>query len=48
MMKTAVLVVDMIRDFTDLERGRVANPVSAALVPTVQTFVEAARARGWA
>lgn len=46
MMKTAVLVVDMIRDFTDLERGRVANPVSAALVPTVQTFVEAARARG--
>lgn len=46
MMKTAVLVVDMIRDFTDLERGRVANPVSAALVPTVQAFVEAARARG--
>lgn len=46
MMKTAVLVVDMIRDFTDLERGRVANPVSAALVPTVQTFVEAARAQG--
>ncbi|MBL8156926.1 MAG: cysteine hydrolase [Anaerolineae bacterium] len=45
-MKTAVLVVDMIRDFTDLERGRVANPVSAALVPTVQAFVEQARARG--
>lgn len=45
-MKTAVLVVDMIRDFTDLERGRVANPVSAALAPTVQTFVEQARARG--
>lgn len=45
-MKTAVLVVDMIRDFTDLERGRVANPVSAALVPTVQAFVEEARSRG--
>lgn len=44
-MKTAVLVVDMIRDFTDLEHGRVANPISAALVPVVQEFVEAARAR---
>jgi nicotinamidase-related amidase len=29
-MKTAVLVIDMIRDFTDLEHGRVANPFSAA------------------
>ncbi len=45
-MKTAVLVVDMIRDFTDLEHGRVANPVSAALAPTIQAFVEKARARG--
>ncbi len=45
-MKTAVLVVDMIRDFTDLERGRVANPVSAALAPVVQVFVEQARTRG--
>lgn len=45
-MKTAVLVIDMIRDFTDLERGRVANPVSAALVPAINAFVEAARQRG--
>jgi nicotinamidase-related amidase len=45
-MKSAVLVVDMIRDFTDLEHGRVANPVSAALVPAVAAFVEEARARG--
>jgi len=40
----AVLVIDMVRDFTDLEIGKVANPMSAALVPAVASFVEAARA----
>lgn len=41
----AVLVIDMVRDFTDLEIGKVANPMSAALVPAVASFVEAARAQ---
>ena len=45
-MKTAVLVIDMMRDFTDMEHGRVANPVSAALVPVVDEFVDEARALG--
>lgn len=45
-MKSAVLVIDMIRDFTDLEHGMVANPVSAALVPVVAQFVVDARVRG--
>ncbi len=45
-MKTAVLVIDMMRDFTDLEHGRVANPSSAALVPVVADFVDAARELG--
>lgn len=44
-MKTAVLVIDMIRDFTDLERGRVANPVSAALAPVIQAFIDQVRQR---
>lgn len=44
-MKTAVLVIDMIRDFTDLERGRVANPVSAALAPVIQSFIDEVRQR---
>ncbi|MBK8021043.1 MAG: cysteine hydrolase [Chloroflexi bacterium] len=44
-MKTAVLVIDMIRDFTDLERGRVANPVSAALAPVIQEFIDEVRQR---
>ncbi|MBL8132251.1 MAG: cysteine hydrolase [Anaerolineae bacterium] len=44
-MKTAVLVIDMIRDFTDLERGRVANPISAALAPVIQTFIDEVRRR---
>lgn len=45
-MKSAVLVIDMIRDFTDLVHGKVANPVSAALVPAVADFVEEARQLG--
>ena len=43
MGKTAVLVVDMMRDFTDLDEGKTANPQSAALVPAVKEFVRQAR-----
>lgn len=43
MGKTAVVVVDMMRDFTDLESGKTANPLSAALVPLVKDFVDRAR-----
>lgn len=42
----ALLVIDMIRDFTDLEQGRVANAGAAALVPVVADFVAAAREFG--
>ena len=43
MNRTAVLVIDMVRDFTDMEQGKVANPNSAALVPVVAEFVKQAR-----
>lgn len=43
MKQTAVLVIDMVRDFTDMEQGKVANPNSAALVPVVDEFVKQAR-----
>jgi nicotinamidase-related amidase len=45
-MKTAVLVIDMVRDFTDMERGRVPNVGAAALVPVIADFVQQARERG--
>jgi nicotinamidase-related amidase len=41
--RAAVLVIDMVRDFVDLEHGKVANPNSAALVPVVDTFIKQAR-----
>jgi nicotinamidase-related amidase len=46
MGRQAVLVIDMVRDFTDLAQGKVANPLSAQLVPAVDAFVQLARARG--
>ncbi|MDL1902681.1 cysteine hydrolase [Anaerolineae bacterium CFX9] len=46
MTRTAVLVIDMVQDFTDLEHGRVANAGAAALVPVIRDFVEASRQRG--
>lgn len=46
MSKAAVLVIDMVRDFTDMEHGKVANAGAAALVPVVRDFVAEARARG--
>jgi nicotinamidase-related amidase len=45
MGKTAVVVVDMMRDFTDLELGKTANPKSAAMVPVVKDFVDRARGK---
>jgi nicotinamidase-related amidase len=45
MGRTAVLVIDMVRDFTDLQHGKTPNPNSAALVPVVDEFVKQARQR---
>ena len=41
--EVAVLVIDMVREFADLENGKVANPNSAALVPIVYSFIKQAR-----
>lgn len=46
MIRSAVLVIDMVRDFTDMERGRVPNLPASQMVPTVATFVDEARAMG--
>lgn len=46
MNKTALLVIDMVRDFTDLQHGKVANAGAAALVPVIRDFVAQARRRG--
>lgn len=46
MIRSAVLVIDMVRDFTDMERGRVPNLPASQMVPTVATFVDEARALG--
>ncbi|MBX3086550.1 MAG: cysteine hydrolase [Anaerolineae bacterium] len=45
-MKSAVLVIDMVRDFTDLEQGKVANAGASLIVPTVADFVDYARQQG--
>jgi nicotinamidase-related amidase len=46
MTRTAVLVIDMIRDFTDMEHGLVPNEPASRMVETVHHFVEQARAAG--
>jgi nicotinamidase-related amidase len=46
MGRAAVLVIDMVRDFTDVEYGKTANPNSAALVPVVDEFVTRVRRLG--
>jgi nicotinamidase-related amidase len=46
MIRSAVLVIDMVRDFTDMERGRVPNLPAAQMVPVVANFVDRARALG--
>jgi nicotinamidase-related amidase len=40
------MVIDMVRDFTDMERGRVPNLPASQMVPTVAHFVGEARALG--
>ena len=45
MGRFAVLVIDMIRDFTDMEHGKVPNEPASKMVPTVVDFVEQARQR---
>ena len=46
MTRHAVLVIDMVRDFTDMEHGLVPNESASKMVGTVHEFVEAARAMG--
>lgn len=46
MTRSAVLVIDMVRDFTDMEHGRVPNLPAAQMVPVVADFVDRARALG--
>jgi nicotinamidase-related amidase len=46
MSRTALLVIDMVRDFADLEHGKVANAGAAAMVPVIADFVEQARQHG--
>ena len=46
MTRSAVLVIDMVRDFTDMERGRVPNLPASQMVPVVADFVDRARALG--
>ena len=42
-MKSAVLVIDMVRDFTDMEQGKVPNAGASKIVPLIADFVERAR-----
>lgn len=46
MKRCAVLVIDMVRDFTDMEHGLVPNEPAAKMVPTLHDFVNKARALG--
>jgi nicotinamidase-related amidase len=45
MGKQAVLVIDMVKDFTD-PAGKVPHPGAADIVPAVDSFVRQARAHG--
>ncbi|MCC6616656.1 MAG: cysteine hydrolase [Anaerolineae bacterium] len=45
-MNSAVLVIDMVRDFTDMEHGRVPNVNAGRIVPAIASFVDEARAAG--
>lgn len=46
MKNSAVLVIDMVRDFTDMEHGLVPNQPAADMVDTVDAFVTLARELG--
>lgn len=45
-MRPAVLVIDMVRDFTDMEHGKVPNVDAGKIVPTIDNLVNEARAGG--
>lgn len=45
MSKQAVLVVDVVKDFTD-PTGKVPHPQAAGIVPHIDQFTQAARAQG--
>ncbi len=45
MGKRAVLVIDVVKDFTD-PAGKVSHPQAAGIVPRIDAFVTAARERG--
>jgi nicotinamidase-related amidase len=45
MGRQAVVIIDMVRDFTD-PGGKVSHPQAAEIVPRIDRFVEAARQRG--
>jgi len=45
-MSTAVLVIDMVRDFTDMQNGKTPNADAGKIVPMIDRFVDEARARG--
>ncbi len=45
MHRYAVLVIDVVKDFTD-PAGKVSHPQAADIVPHIAEFVDAARARG--
>lgn len=45
MGRYAVLVIDVVKDFTD-PAGKVPHPEAAAIVPRIDVFVRAARAAG--
>lgn len=46
MAHCTVLVIDMVRDFTDMDQGKVPNAPAAKMVPTLVQFIEDSRARG--
>lgn len=46
MGRHAVMVIDMVRDFTDMEHGLVPNEPASRMVGTVHEFVEQARDTG--
>ena len=46
MQQVAVLVIDMVRDFTDMEHGLVPNEPASQMVDVVDTFVQEARDLG--
>lgn len=45
-MRPAVLVIDMVRDFTDMQNGKVPNVDAGKIVPAIDNLVNEARANG--